>query len=491
MKSTARRTSTRSSGHRARGLFGSSSQHGKVSILTVSALATVLLFVAFVALSVTALGTSQSASAATPKSVSQCDGTDAGNPNFAAYAAGGAGITCTITVENEFDVATGTTSSTLSLNECVGAADANTFCTPTVTPSTSLIGSIDQCKGVGNSGGSKIVCIINIVNTIVGGAPAGAATVNQCIGSGTGAIFPIVDCTPGGNTTNAVVTQCNGSGNGGTLVLLACSSDATVSASLPFTINQCNGTGNGGGAYVDCEVTVTNIITAVDSGSPTGTATGTPTDSPTGTPTDTPTSTPTDTPTSTPTDTPTSTPTDTPTSTPTSTPTDTPTSTPTDTPTSTPTDTPTSTPTDTPTSTPTDTPTSTPTDTPTSTPTDTPTSTPTDTPTSSPTDTATPTPTVTATITATPTPTASASASASATTTATASAAAATTGTGGSGGSGGAGGGGSGSGGSTSALAETGLMMAPALGIGGAALLLGILGITAVTALRRRRSHQE
>jgi hypothetical protein len=257
--------------------------------------------------------------AAEPILVNQCNGFDN---------VGGQSTECDVTVVNNLDQATGVTSSTLTIRECHGAANAEPTCAITATASTSLITQVTQCNGSGNGGGSTVTCTVDVRNNIVGTATPTNATVNQCNESGTGGgTEPTILCDPLGLTTNATVDQCNTSGTGGgdTLRVRCIVESSTQTTLVPVTINQCNSSGNGGGGTVVCNTSLENIVTAVET--PTPTPTSTPTPTPTDAPTPTPTGMPIPTPTGTPTGAPTPTPTDTPTSTPT--PTDTPTSTPT------------------------------------------------------------------------------------------------------------------------------------------------------------------
>ncbi|MDQ1443445.1 MAG: hypothetical protein QOG97_3673, partial [Acidimicrobiaceae bacterium] len=193
------------------------------------------------------------ASAATT-AVNQCNGFDN---------VGGQATACDVTVTNNLDLATGTTSSTVTIKECHGFAHAALTCTTSTTPSSQLTTSVTQCNGSGNGGGSTVTCNVHIVNNITGVAPTSPATVNQCIGSGQGGgTQPTVVCTPLGSTTNATVTQCNTSGNGGggTMRVQCTVGPSTQTSALPVTINQCNGSGNGGGGTVTCTTSVTNNI---------------------------------------------------------------------------------------------------------------------------------------------------------------------------------------------------------------------------------------
>ena len=193
-----------------------------------------------------------SAQAAPASSINQCNGTDN---------VGGQAVECTVTVTNNLDLATGTSSSTVTVRECHGAAHAPPTCTIDTTSNTALTTSVTQCDGSGSGGGGTVTCSVGIVNNITGQATTSPATVNQCIGSGQGGgTEPTLACDPLGSTTNATVTQCNTSGNGGggTMRVQCTVNPSTQTSALPVTVDQCNGSGNGGGATVTCTVQITN-----------------------------------------------------------------------------------------------------------------------------------------------------------------------------------------------------------------------------------------
>ncbi|MFN2569407.1 MAG: hypothetical protein ABR564_07380 [Candidatus Dormibacteria bacterium] len=208
----------------------------------------------------------------------QCDSID----NAAA-----ASVSCDVTVVNNLNLATGATSSTVSVTSTLCSPLPGNCVTsgPTTTSSTQLVTSIDQCNGSANKGGSTVKCTANVTNNIVGNATTTPATVNQCNGSGGGGGSTML-CIPfPASTTNADITQCNGSATGGGTyngeIAVNCTvSPSTTSPALPVTINQCNGSSNGGGSSVACKAGITNNITAASS-------TSTPTPSPTQTSTST------------------------------------------------------------------------------------------------------------------------------------------------------------------------------------------------------------
>ena len=196
----------------------------------------------------------QAAISAAPVAVNQCNGTDN---------VGGQAVACDVTVTNNLDRATGLTSSSVTVKECHGAANAALPCTTSTTPSNQLTTSVNQCNGSGGGGGGTVTCNVHVVNNITGVAPLTPATVNQCNGSGTGGgTQPTISCSPIGNTTNATIDQCNNSGNGGgaTIRVQCAVTPSTETSALPVTINQCNGSGSGGGGTVTCTTSVVNNI---------------------------------------------------------------------------------------------------------------------------------------------------------------------------------------------------------------------------------------
>ncbi len=198
------------------------------------------------------------AGAASPAAVNQCNGTDN---------VGGQAVACSVSVINNLDLGTGAASSTVTLTECHGAANAAPTCTNTpITHPNQLTTTVTQCNGSGSGGGGTVTCSVRVTNNITGTASTSPASIDQCNGSGAGGgTQPTVACTPIGNTTNATITQCDNSGNGGggTRRVRCTVGPSTQTAALPVTVDQCNGSGNGGGGTVTCTVTlVNNIISA-------------------------------------------------------------------------------------------------------------------------------------------------------------------------------------------------------------------------------------
>jgi hypothetical protein len=179
---------------------------------------------------------------------------------------GGQAIECEVKIFNNYNVATGLATSSMTVTECHGEAGADPTCITTPSSSNSAITSVIQCNTSGNGGGGTVTCSVDITNNIVGAAELTAATVNQCNSSGLeGGTQPTILCNPKGETTNATVTQCNTSGNGGggtERVKCNVITSSTVSAVLPISVNQCIGSGNGGGALVTCSTNIQNIVTA-------------------------------------------------------------------------------------------------------------------------------------------------------------------------------------------------------------------------------------
>ena len=199
--------------------------------------------------------------------LSQCNGTDN---------AGGQAVECSYTVTNTVNGSM--TSSSVTLRECHGAANAPPTCTTSTVNSSALVTTIDQCNGSGNGGGGTVTCSVDVVNNITGSTTPTPATVNQCNSSGLeGGTEPTILCDPyPASTTGANVTQCNGSGSGGggtMRVRCTVSSGSTTTSLLNVFINQCNGSGNGGGATVTCRSSLTNNVTAAPAPGPSATPT--------------------------------------------------------------------------------------------------------------------------------------------------------------------------------------------------------------------------
>lgn len=201
---------------------------------------------------------SASAAPASPD-VNQCNGTDN---------VGGQAVVCDITITNNYDLDADTASSIVTTRECHGSAGAppEITCVTLTETYPQLTLTATQCNGSGNNGGSNVICNVSIINNITGSFTATAATVNQCVESGTGGgTQPTVECDPLQNTNlaTATIVQCNGSGNGGGGTdRVNCTVGASTQTSvLPdIKVNQCVGSGTGGGTTVDCSTRLTNNV---------------------------------------------------------------------------------------------------------------------------------------------------------------------------------------------------------------------------------------
>jgi hypothetical protein len=192
---------------------------------------------------------------------------------------GGLGLICQVTIVNTITAHGGT--ARVTVRECHGAAgDPQASCSTKVSNLTHLVTKVTQCNDSINGGGGTLRCSVMVTNQFVNAsAHATAATVNQCVGSGS--ITTGCDPFPA-TTTGATITQCNGSAGGGTLVKLTCTATGTKSSVESVRINQCNGSANGGGALVICSASIINrTITAAESSPSSGsgsTPTGPPSD---------------------------------------------------------------------------------------------------------------------------------------------------------------------------------------------------------------------
>jgi hypothetical protein len=204
--------------------------------------------------------------AVTAPAAAQCNPAD-GYPTTAILGGAGREVSCNIAVTNT-KTSAGATSSTMTTTACLAAAGVlpPAMCTTTVINSTQLVNSVNQCNGIIVGGGSNLTCNVIFTNDVATGAATTGATVNQCIGSGTGGgTQPTVLCAPVASTTNATVTQCNGSGTGGGASLRVKCTVTGAATALPVTINQCNGSSNGGGSTVTCTTTFVNNFTTSSS----------------------------------------------------------------------------------------------------------------------------------------------------------------------------------------------------------------------------------
>lgn len=176
---------------------------------------------------------------------------------------GGKGLICRVTIVNTIRASGG--SARITVQECHGSAgDPKALCRTTTRLLGRPVTSVRQCNGSINGGGGTLRCSVRVTNDFIGMSPnSTAATVNQCVGSGS-SITKGCDPFPA-NTTGATITQCNGTANGGTLVGMICTATGTKSSAASVRINQCNGSGNGGGALVICSANITNRVVSAPS----------------------------------------------------------------------------------------------------------------------------------------------------------------------------------------------------------------------------------
>jgi hypothetical protein len=238
-------------------------------------------------------GTTSSAFAVGPYEINQC--------NYADDTTLGAAIECSVVVTNDYNVATDSGTSTVTVKECHGAAGAQLTCTTSTTRGGPVVTSVNQCNNSVNAPGSTVTCSAVVTNNITGTFTTTPATVNQCDGSGAGGGALPLACNPTQTTTNATVTQCNGSLNGGggtQRVQCTVDSTSTVNSALSVTVNQCNDSANGGGSLGICSASLQNVaaLVVVPSTPPSTTPSTTPSTPPTTTPSTTPSTSPTVTP---------------------------------------------------------------------------------------------------------------------------------------------------------------------------------------------------
>ncbi|UYN84616.1 MAG: hypothetical protein KIT89_05445 [Microcella sp.] len=187
----------------------------------------------------------------------QCNGVGGG---------GGEGYDCTVTITNQYDVATGLGSSTMRTVVCNGGANTDTelmVCVDSgILSYPHLTETVNQCNGTVGGGGASLYCSVSMTNTIVGDATTSIATVNQCIGSlGGGGVVPGSYCDPIQSTTGATINQCNGSVTGtGNFMVCTVESNSTANSAFDVSITQCDGSADGNGSVLVCDVSITTII---------------------------------------------------------------------------------------------------------------------------------------------------------------------------------------------------------------------------------------
>jgi hypothetical protein len=184
---------------------------------------------------------------------------------------GGEGLVCEVTVVNTITPSGG--SAVVTVRECQGSAGVpDTTCTNTTAPVSEPVTAVTQCDGSALGGGAVLLCSVDVTNNFIGITPTPtltAATVNQCVGSGTTGTVLVCDPIPAA-TTGATITQCNGSANGGG-TSLTCTATGTQSSGLAVLINQCNGSSNDGGSVTVCSTNITNNVTGAVTPAPSAT----------------------------------------------------------------------------------------------------------------------------------------------------------------------------------------------------------------------------
>lgn len=201
--------------------------------------------------------------AALAQDITQCDAVGDG---------GGQGLECHVEVINVLDLtdpAAPIQSSTVTVTSCLGSADAAVegVCTSTgPVEYAEVVTDIDQCNYAVNGGGSTLLCTVDVLNYVTGGATPTPATVNECNDSLTTGDVLVCDPYLTGpehdtDPATATVVQCNDSDNGGGSVLdCSVAEGSTTNASLVVRVNQCNNSANGGGSVVICRTMIRNAV---------------------------------------------------------------------------------------------------------------------------------------------------------------------------------------------------------------------------------------
>jgi hypothetical protein len=109
----------------------------------------------------------------------------------------------------------------------------------TIAPTT-MCGEVSATTGIAiDIAGHGLICEVTIVNTVAtGGSGSATVTVRECLGS--------------------YSDPTDGAGVGG----FPCTTKTTVLTAPVTAVDQCNNSINGGGSWMQCSVTVTNILSA-------------------------------------------------------------------------------------------------------------------------------------------------------------------------------------------------------------------------------------
>ena len=143
------------------------------------------------------------------------------------------------------------------------------------TTSTQLVTSVNQCNGIVNGAGSNVYCNVTVTNNVPAGTSTSGVTVDQCVGSAAGSTEACAPL--GSTTNATVTQCNGSANGGGTYAgepAAGCTVTGADSA-LPVTINQCNGTSNGGGSAVTCMATVADVFVPASTTTTTTAAIGT------------------------------------------------------------------------------------------------------------------------------------------------------------------------------------------------------------------------
>jgi hypothetical protein len=125
-------------------------------------------------------------------------------------------VTCTLTVVNTIS-AVGAESSVVTATACLAASGVlpPSGCSTETTSSGELTTTIDQCLGIVGGGGSNVTCNVVVSNNVPADSSTSAVSIYQCVGSDTGGGGTPPACGPSGSTVTSTVNQCNGSSTGG------------------------------------------------------------------------------------------------------------------------------------------------------------------------------------------------------------------------------------------------------------------------------------
>jgi hypothetical protein len=102
-------------------------------------------------------------------------------------------VTIVNTLDGTRTSSTTTVTRMCALEECTGGGNGTS-----TTTSSDLVTSVAQCNASGNDAAIPVICSVDITNRITataGAEPLSRATVDQCVGTGTGGGGSLV-CSP-------------------------------------------------------------------------------------------------------------------------------------------------------------------------------------------------------------------------------------------------------------------------------------------------------